>query len=112
VHQYDAIVVGAGPTGLACGIEMKQRGVNTLLIEKGCVVNSLYNYPTHMVFFTTPELLEIGGLPMTSLNEKPGRTEALKYYRAFHPGRGPQLSSHHQQGRIPRAQNRPGHRLL
>jgi thioredoxin reductase (NADPH) len=81
VHQYDAIVVGAGPTGLACGIEMKQRGVNTLLIEKGCVVNSLYNYPTHMVFFTTPELLEIGGLPMTSLNEKPGRTEALKYYR-------------------------------
>lgn len=81
MHQYDAIVVGAGPTGLACGIEMKQRGVNTLLIEKGCVVNSLYNYPTHMVFFTTPELLEIGGLPMTSLNEKPGRTEALKYYR-------------------------------
>jgi thioredoxin reductase (NADPH) len=58
-----------------------QRGLNTVLIEKGCVVNSLYNYPTHMVFFTTPELLEIGGLPMTSLNEKPGRTEALKYYR-------------------------------
>ena len=75
------IVVGAGPTGLACGIELKQRGLNTVLIEKGCVVNSLYNYPTHMVFFTTPELLEIGGLPMTSLNEKPGRTEALKYYR-------------------------------
>ncbi|HYL35861.1 MAG TPA: YpdA family putative bacillithiol disulfide reductase [Bryobacteraceae bacterium] len=81
MQQYDAIVIGAGPTGLACGIELKQRGVNTLLIEKGCVVNSLYNYPTHMVFFTTPELLEIGGLPMTSLNEKPGRTEALKYYR-------------------------------
>ncbi|HEX6895160.1 MAG TPA: YpdA family putative bacillithiol disulfide reductase [Bryobacteraceae bacterium] len=81
MQHYDAIVVGAGPTGLACGIELKQRGVNTLLIEKGCLVNSLYNYPTHMVFFTTPELLEIGGLPMTSLNEKPGRTEALKYYR-------------------------------
>ena len=76
-----SVVVGAGPTGLACGIELKQRGLNTVLIEKGCVVNSLYNYPTHMVFFTTPELLEIGGLPMTSLNEKPGRTEALKYYR-------------------------------
>ena len=74
-------MVGAGPTGLACGIELKQRGLNALLIEKGCVVNSIYNYPTHMVFFTTPELLEIGGLPMTSLNEKPGRTEALKYYR-------------------------------
>ena len=81
MQQYDAIVVGAGPTGLACGIELKQRGVNSLLIEKGCLVNSLYNYPIHMVFFTTPELLEIGGLPMTSLNEKPGRTEALKYYR-------------------------------
>lgn len=75
------VVVGAGPTGLACGIELKQLGVNTVLIDKGCVVNSIYNYPTHMVFFTTPELLEIGGLPMTSLNEKPGRTEALKYYR-------------------------------
>jgi thioredoxin reductase (NADPH) len=81
VQQFDAIVVGAGPTGLACGIELKQRGVNAVLIEKGCVVNSLYHYPTHMVFFTTPELLEIGGIPMTSLNEKPGRTEALKYYR-------------------------------
>jgi thioredoxin reductase (NADPH) len=81
VQRYDAIVVGAGPTGLACGIELKTRGVNALLLEKGCLVNSLYNYPTHMVFFTTPELLEIGGLPMTSLNEKPGRTEALKYYR-------------------------------
>ncbi len=81
MQPYDAIVVGAGPTGLACGIELKQRSLNTLLIEKGCLVNSLYNYPTHMVFFTTPELLEIGGLPMTSLNEKPGRTEALKYYR-------------------------------
>jgi thioredoxin reductase (NADPH) len=81
VQQYDAVVVGAGPTGLACGIELKQRGVHTVLIDKGCVVNSIYNYPTHMVFFTTPELLEIGGLPMTSLNEKPGRTEALKYYR-------------------------------
>jgi thioredoxin reductase (NADPH) len=81
VKRYDAVVVGAGPTGLACGIELKSRGVNSVLIEKGCVVNSLYNYPTHMVFFTTPELLEIGGLPMTSLNEKPGRTEALKYYR-------------------------------
>ena len=81
MEQFDAVVVGAGPTGLACGIELKQRGVGAVLIEKGCVVNSLYNYPTHMVFFTTPELLEIGGLPMTSLNEKPGRTEALKYYR-------------------------------
>ncbi|MBL8228357.1 MAG: YpdA family putative bacillithiol disulfide reductase [Bryobacterales bacterium] len=78
---YDAVIVGAGPTGLACGIELKKRGLRALLIEKGCVVNSLYHYPTNMTFFTTPELLEIGGIPMTSLNEKPNRTEALKYYR-------------------------------
>jgi len=79
--HYDAVIVGAGPTGLACGIELKQRGLRALLIDKGCVVNSLYHYPTHMTFFTTPELLEIGGLPMTSMYEKPTRTEALKYYR-------------------------------
>jgi thioredoxin reductase (NADPH) len=80
-EEYDAIVIGAGPTGLACGIELKRRGVKAVLIDKGCVVNSIYHYPTNMVFFTTPELLEIGDIPMTSLNEKPGRTEALKYYR-------------------------------
>ncbi len=80
-EPLDVIVVGAGPTGLACGIELSRRGLNAILIDKGCVVNSLYHYPTNMVFFTTPELLEIGGIPMTSLNEKPGRTEALKYYR-------------------------------
>lgn len=79
--MLDVVVAGAGPTGLACGIELKKRGLNALLIDKGCVVNSLYHYPTNMVFFTTPELLEIGGIPMTSLNEKPNRTEALKYYR-------------------------------
>lgn len=78
---FDAIVVGAGPTGLACGIELKRRGLNAMVIDKGCVVNSLYNYPTHMTFFTTPELLEIGDIPMTSMYEKPTRTEALKYYR-------------------------------
>jgi thioredoxin reductase (NADPH) len=81
VPRYDAVIVGAGPTGLACGIELKRRGLNAVLIDKGCVVNSLYHYPTNMVFFTTPELLEIGDIPMTSLNEKPVRGEALKYYR-------------------------------
>ena len=80
-ETFDALVVGAGPTGLACGIELQNRGVKTVLIEKGCVVNSIYHYPTHMTFFTTPELLEIGNIPMTSLNEKPNRAEALKYYR-------------------------------
>ena len=80
-ESYDVVVVGAGPTGLACGIELQQRGLKTVLVEKGCVVNSIYHYPTNMTFFTTPELLEIGNIPMTSLNEKPTRTEALKYYR-------------------------------
>jgi thioredoxin reductase (NADPH) len=81
MEEFDVAVVGAGPTGLACGIELNKRGVSNVLFDKGCVVNSLYHYPTNMVFFTTPELLEIGDIPMTSLNEKPGRTEALKYYR-------------------------------
>jgi thioredoxin reductase (NADPH) len=80
-EAFDAIVIGAGPTGLACGIELKRMGLHALLIDKGCLTNSLYHYPTHMTFFTTPELLEIGDLPMTSMYEKPTRTEALKYYR-------------------------------
>lgn len=74
-------MVGAGPTGLACAIELRRRGLSCVLFDKGTLTNSLYHYPTHMTFFTTPELLEIGGLPMTSLGEKPVRTEALKYYR-------------------------------
>ncbi len=80
-ERADVLVVGAGPTGLACGIELQNRGLKTVLVEKGCVVNSIYHYPTNMTFFTTPELLEIGNIPMTSLNDKPNRTEALKYYR-------------------------------
>jgi thioredoxin reductase (NADPH) len=81
VERFDAVVVGAGPTGLACAIELKRRGLNAAIFDKGCLLNSIYHYPTHMTFFTTPELLEIGGIPMTSLGEKPTRTEALKYYR-------------------------------
>jgi thioredoxin reductase (NADPH) len=88
VESFEVVIIGAGPTGLACGIELKRRGVTAVLIEKGCVVNSLYHYPTQMVFFTTPELLEIGDIPMTSLNEKPVRAEALKYYR--------RVSAHYQ----------------
>ncbi len=81
MEQFDVAIVGAGPTGLACGIELEKRGLRPVLFDKGCVVNSIYHYPINLVFFTTPELLEIGDIPMTSLNEKPGRTEALKYYR-------------------------------
>ena len=81
VTRFDVAVVGAGPTGLACGIELRRRNISTVIFDKGCVVNSIYHYPTQMTFFTTPELLEIGDLPMTSLYEKPTRLEALKYYR-------------------------------
>ena len=75
------IVVGAGPTGLACAIEVQRAGFRVKTIEKGCLVNSLYRYPTNLTFFTTPELLEIGDIPMTAVREKPTRGEALKYYR-------------------------------
>jgi thioredoxin reductase (NADPH) len=78
---FDVIVIGGGPTGLACAIEAQRAGFSHLVIEKGCVVNSLYNYPTSLVFFTTPELLEIGDLPFVCEREKPNRIEALKYYR-------------------------------
>ncbi len=78
---YDLICIGAGPTGLATAIEAKRAGLRPLVIDKGCICNSLYHYPANMVFFTTPELLEIGDLPLTCTAEKPTRAEALKYYR-------------------------------
>ncbi|MCI0524775.1 MAG: YpdA family putative bacillithiol disulfide reductase [Acidobacteria bacterium] len=78
---FDIIIIGGGPTGLACAIEARRAGFSHLVIEKGCVVNSLYHYPTQLVFFTTPELLEIGDLPFVCEREKPNRIEALKYYR-------------------------------
>jgi thioredoxin reductase (NADPH) len=79
--DYDVICIGAGPTGLATAIEAKRAGMRALVIDKGCLCNSIYHYPVNMVFFTTPELLEIGDLPLVSPAEKPGRVEALKYYR-------------------------------
>jgi thioredoxin reductase (NADPH) len=81
VSTYDLICIGAGPTGLACAIEAKRAGLRPLVIDKGVLCNSIFHYPTNMVFFTTPELLEIGDLPLTSPSEKPTRAEALKYYR-------------------------------
>jgi thioredoxin reductase (NADPH) len=77
----DVIVVGGGPAGLATAIAAKKAGLDHLVLEKGALVNSLLHYPTNMVFFTTPELLEIGGMPFVSPNEKPTRQEALRYYR-------------------------------
>ena len=79
--NYDIICIGAGPTGLACAIEAKRAGMQPLVIDKGCLCNSIFHYPVNMAFFTTPELLEIGDLPLVSAADKPVRTEALKYYR-------------------------------
>jgi thioredoxin reductase (NADPH) len=78
---YDVLVVGAGPTGLACAIEAKREGLRAVNVDKGCLVNSLFHYPANMTFFTTPELLEIGSIPFPSPHQKPTRQEALEYYR-------------------------------
>jgi thioredoxin reductase (NADPH) len=77
----DLLVIGAGPTGLACAIEAQRAGFSALLVDKGCLCNSLFHYPANMTFFTTPELLEIGNMPFSSPNQKPNRNEALEYYR-------------------------------
>ena len=80
-NRYDLIIVGGGPIGIACGLEAKKNNLNFLIIEKGCIVNSLYNYPLNMTFFSTSEKLEIGNIPFVSNNIKPTRPEALEYYR-------------------------------
>ena len=77
----DLIIIGAGPIGLACGIEAKKKGLQYTIIEKGMLVNSLYHYPQNMTFFSTSDRLEIGGIPFISHNPKPTRAEALEYYR-------------------------------
>ncbi|HYF30881.1 MAG TPA: YpdA family putative bacillithiol disulfide reductase [Chitinophagaceae bacterium] len=81
MEQYTIIIVGGGPIGLACALEAKKAGLDYLVLEKGCLVNSLYNYPVNMTFFSTPERLEIGNIPFVSNNAKPTRPEALEYYR-------------------------------
>jgi thioredoxin reductase (NADPH) len=78
---YDVLTIGAGPTGLACAIDAQNAGFRVVLVDKGCLCNSLYHYPSHMTFFTTSELLEIGNVPFPSPNPKPSRNEALEYYR-------------------------------
>lgn len=79
--NFDVLVIGAGPSGLASAIEAQKRGLKVVTIDKGCLVNSLFHYPANMTFFTTPELLEIGDIPFPSAHQKPTREEALEYYR-------------------------------
>lgn len=75
------LIIGGGPIGLACGLAAQQEGIDYVIIEKGCLVNSLYHYPLNMTFFSTSERLEIGGIPFVSINPKPTRPEAMEYYR-------------------------------
>jgi len=79
--MLDILIIGGGPIGLACALSAQKAGLSYIIIEKGCLVNSLYNYPTTMTFFSTSELLEIGGIPFVTISNKPKRAEALEYYR-------------------------------
>lgn len=81
MQHYDLVIIGGGPIGLACGLEAQTAGLNYVILEKGCLVNSLYNYPANMTFFSTSDRLEIGDVPFVSNNAKPTRSEALEYYR-------------------------------
>src|SRR6187397_2026388 len=78
---FDIVIIGGGPIGLACALEAKSKDLQYIILEKGTLVNSLYNYPVNMTFFSTSERLEIGGIPFVSNNAKPTRNEALEYYR-------------------------------
>ena len=79
--NVDVCIIGAGPIGICCGIEAKKANLSYLIIDKGCLVNSLYNYPKNMTFFSTADKLEIGDVPFISHNTKPTKSEALEYYR-------------------------------
>ncbi len=79
--MLDLIIIGAGPIGIACGLRAQKEGLSFVIVEKGCLVNSLFNYPSTMTFFSTSEKLEIGGVPFVTINNKPNRAEALEYYR-------------------------------
>ncbi|RYH09266.1 MAG: FAD-binding protein [Alphaproteobacteria bacterium] len=81
VMEYDVIIVGGGPIGMACAIEAKRAGLSYVILEKGSLTDSIYRYPLHMQFFSTAERLEIGGIPFNCISAKPGRQEALEYYR-------------------------------
>jgi thioredoxin reductase (NADPH) len=102
----DVLIVGAGPSGLATAIAAKQQGLNYAIVEKGVLVDAILNFPTHMVFFTTPELLEIGGLPLVTPYDKPTRLEALRYYRRVVETYGLQIAFHERVVEIEREDGR------
>jgi thioredoxin reductase (NADPH) len=81
MEEYDVLIIGSGPIGMACAIQAQKAGLKYIIVEKGALVNSLYNYPVFMTFFSTSQLLEIGDVPFVSINPKPNRNEAVEYYR-------------------------------
>src|SRR5262245_43664099 len=103
METLDIAIVGAGPTGLATAIEAHRRGMKYLVFDKGCITNSILGFPSHMIFFTTPELLEIGGMPLVSEREKPSRNEALKYYRKVVQAFGLKINQFEEVQRIEQA---------
>lgn len=102
---FDVLVIGAGPTGLACAIDAQKAGLRVVLVDKGCLCNSLFHYPAHMTFFTTPELLEIGSMPFSSPNQKPTRSEALEYYRKVAEHYALDVRQYHHVDRVSGADN-------
>lgn len=102
-QSYDIIIIGAGPIGLACGLHAKANGLRYLIIEKGCLVNSLFNYPVNMTFFSTADRLEIGNIPFMSRSPKPTRDEALEYYRKVAVSAGLNIHLFEEVDRIERA---------
>lgn len=103
-ETLDVVVVGAGPSGLAAAIEAKKYGLSFVVLEKGGITNSILRFPTQMIFFTTPELLEIGGLPLISEREKPTRNEGLKYYRKVASAFGLKIHQYEEVLRIEQVQ--------
>ena len=80
-NKFQVVIIGGGPIGIACALEAEKKGLSYVILEKGCLVNSLYHYPTNMTFFSTSEKLELDNIPFISNNPKPGKREALEYYR-------------------------------
>ena len=108
MHCHDLIIVGAGPAGLAAAIAAKRADLDFRILEKGALVNSIFHFPSQMVFFTTPELLEIGGLPFVSPREKPTRDETLRYYRRVVEACGIEVAFSHRVMAVAREQTPAG----
>src|SRR5689334_24080742 len=99
-ERRDVLVIGAGPVGLACAIEARRHGLTARVVEKGTLVNSIFGYPTNMEFFSTPDLIEIGGYPFPVQHYKPTREDALEYYRGVAMREGVELSLYDHVDRV------------